>query len=286
MITFFSSPRPFTNSHFNIIQRNAIQSWTKIPHSQVLLLGNDTGTSDVAKEYGCTHLPKVEITSSGMPWRDSIFKTALQNAKNDLVCFMSSDIIIVEDFTPLLKHIPYKHFLLGARRWDLNITKKINFETDEWKNSLRQQIKTEGTLHGPTAIDFALYPKKITPAILPHFPINLPAWDGWFYYQHKKRHIPIINAHTHIALVHQNHDTLHDARKKRNVWQDNPEAKSLLKKAGGFSSLLSLRESDFILTPKGLTKPPHIYRILSLLGTTKLYRKLLGTKRWFQQYTL
>lgn len=46
MITIFSTPKPF-RGHFEIIQRNAIQSWLRLrPGCEIILLGNDEGTAE------------------------------------------------------------------------------------------------------------------------------------------------------------------------------------------------------------------------------------------------
>ena len=39
LITLFSAPKPFTNPHIAMIQRNAIRSWTLLPDVEVILLG-------------------------------------------------------------------------------------------------------------------------------------------------------------------------------------------------------------------------------------------------------
>ncbi len=42
LITFFSAPKPFTDPHIAMIQRNAIKSWTLLPDVEVILLGEET----------------------------------------------------------------------------------------------------------------------------------------------------------------------------------------------------------------------------------------------------
>ena len=51
MLTIFAIPKPF-QGHVSIIQRNAIQSWTKLhPDCEVILLGDEPGTGTVAAEF-------------------------------------------------------------------------------------------------------------------------------------------------------------------------------------------------------------------------------------------
>ena len=60
LITFFSAPKPFTDPHIATIQRNAIKSWTLLPDVEVILLGEETGLAEAARELGVKHIPNVE----------------------------------------------------------------------------------------------------------------------------------------------------------------------------------------------------------------------------------
>lgn len=52
MLTIFSIPKAF-NGHIGDIQRNAINSWTRLqPECEILLLGDDEGTGKAADENG------------------------------------------------------------------------------------------------------------------------------------------------------------------------------------------------------------------------------------------
>ena len=76
MLTIFGIPKPF-EGHFGVIQRNAIQSWTRLsPRCQVLLFGDESGTAEVAAEVGAQHIPKVERNEFGTPLLNSVFGQA------------------------------------------------------------------------------------------------------------------------------------------------------------------------------------------------------------------
>jgi len=51
LITFFSAPKPFTNPHIAMIQRNAIRSWTLLKDVEIILLGDEIGLAEFAKEF-------------------------------------------------------------------------------------------------------------------------------------------------------------------------------------------------------------------------------------------
>ena len=50
-LTFFSTPKPFTRPHIDLIQRNAIQSWLRAGEDvEVILIGEEEGLAEVAAE--------------------------------------------------------------------------------------------------------------------------------------------------------------------------------------------------------------------------------------------
>jgi hypothetical protein len=61
LVTFFTAPKPFTNPHINIIQRNAIQSWIRLGDKvQVLLLEMMREWSS-SQEFKVTHLRRCVV---------------------------------------------------------------------------------------------------------------------------------------------------------------------------------------------------------------------------------
>ena len=59
MFTILSTPKAFTGL-FAIIQRNALESWTRLePRPEFFLFGRDAGTAEVCAEFGLRHVPDV-----------------------------------------------------------------------------------------------------------------------------------------------------------------------------------------------------------------------------------
>ena len=80
MLTIFGIPKAF-EGHFEVIQRNAIQSWTRLsPRCQILLFGDEKGTAEVAAELGVRHIPAVDRNEFGTPLLNSIFAQAEKDA--------------------------------------------------------------------------------------------------------------------------------------------------------------------------------------------------------------
>src|SRR5512141_555237 len=98
LITLFSAPKPFTNPHIATIQRNAIKSWTLLPDVEVILLGEETGLAEAARELGVKHISNVARNESGTPLISSMFQLVRENSNSDLLCIINADMILMPDF--------------------------------------------------------------------------------------------------------------------------------------------------------------------------------------------
>ena len=67
MLTIFATPKPF-RGHFAVIQRNAIRSWTLLrPACEVILMGDEEGTAEIASEFSLRHIPDIGCNAYGTP---------------------------------------------------------------------------------------------------------------------------------------------------------------------------------------------------------------------------
>jgi len=58
MLTIFTAPKPFTDPHLDLIQRNAIRSWRDLgPLVEVLLIGDEAGMQGAALDLQVRQLP-------------------------------------------------------------------------------------------------------------------------------------------------------------------------------------------------------------------------------------
>ena len=64
-----------------MIQRNAIKSWTLLPDVEVILLGEETGLAEAARELGVKHISNVERNANGTPLISSMFQLARENSQ-------------------------------------------------------------------------------------------------------------------------------------------------------------------------------------------------------------
>ena len=209
LLTFFSAPKPFTDPHIAMIQRNAIKSWTLLHDVEVILLGEEEGLPEAARELGVKHLPQVERNVSGTPLISSMVQLARENGNSDLLCIINTDMILMPDFLEAAKQavkLNYK-FVLLSQRWDYDIPAALDF-AEGWESRLSESVRKQNQLHRPAGSDFFLFPKDCYHDI-PNFTIGRAGWDNWMIYQARMQNWPVIDCTPSVMIIHQNHDYSH-----------------------------------------------------------------------------
>jgi len=97
-ITIFTAPKPFTNPHINLIQRNAIRSWQALgPDIEVLLMGDEEGMAEAAKELGVRHVADVKRSQTsekpGPPFINAMYDAARQVSNSPMLLCANADVI-------------------------------------------------------------------------------------------------------------------------------------------------------------------------------------------------
>ena len=209
LITLFSAPKPFTNPHIATIQRNAIKSWTLLPDVEVILLGEEIGLAETARDLGVKHLPNVARNDSGTPLISSMFELARQNSTSELLCIINADMILFPDFVEVAKQVAKlkDKFVSMSQRWDLDVTELLDFSGD-WEKRLRERVSANGELHRPMGSDFFLFPRSSFQD-MPAFAIGRAGWDNWVIYKSRKEGWATVDVTPSLMIVHQNHDYSH-----------------------------------------------------------------------------
>jgi len=206
LITIFSTPKSF-EGHIGIIQRNAIISWLKLKnHPEIILFGNESGTEEICKEFNLKFIPDVEVNEFGTPLCRDMFKRAQEESKYDYMALVNADIILTNSFIENASCCSgFKKFLVIGQRYDLKVTKLINFNNNQWEDVLKWRVMHNGTLHKVTGIDYFIF-RKFEWMNLPPFAIGRPAWDNWLVFQAIEKGHKVIDATEVIFVVHQNHE--------------------------------------------------------------------------------
>lgn len=282
MLTIATVPKPFKDPHINIIQRNAIQSWLRLlPKPKIILFGNDEGIDKAAKEFGVSHIPEVE-SEFGIPLLSSVFSLTRQMAESKFIAYVNTDIILLNDFMKAIELINFNSFLMTGRRWDIDIKESINFTEDNWEQRLRGLVSKEGKLHGPAGMDYFVFPQN-SPLNMPAFVAGRPGYDGWLLYHARSLGITTIDATKAVMILHQNHGYKHRLGGEKRVLKE-AEGKKNLNVAGGFLQMLTLRDTEWVLTKDGLKKPKFPRIIFSQLALFYPWRLLVLFKRKLQQF--
>ncbi|MCJ7533018.1 MAG: hypothetical protein MUO64_18605 [Anaerolineales bacterium] len=257
MITIFSCPKPF-QGHINIIQRNAIKSWTLLnPKPEIILLGDDLGVAEICREFNLVHIPGIEKNQYGTPLVSSIFQCAQEVASYSVVCYVNADIILMSDFISALKTVSSRmsKFLLTGQRWNVDISKVWDFDSPDWESSLCSYVDQNGELYSLKAIDYIVFPRGMYTDI-PPFALGRFLWDNWLIYHACKLRVPIVDATASVKITHQNHGYAPHIYTKiggRSV-KYGPEGEANLVLAGYQVVFFGLGQANWELSKLGLIK--------------------------------
>jgi hypothetical protein len=265
MITFFSVPKSF-KGHIAIIQENAIKSWLKlIPKCEIIIYGDEEGIKEICDKYDLVHVPIIKKNEYGTPTLDYIFKNVQTIAKNNILCYVNTDIILLNDIVTTIHRIPFKNFLIVGQRRDVDIFNNINYEDMRWENDLKEYvIKNFKPLNG--GIDYLIFSKGIFNN-LPPFAVGRAGWDNWMVYNSRKLNIPTIDATQSILAIHQNHSYSHVPQRSNSTY-GGPESENNVKIGGGRKIYFwNLDDTDWTFNHNQLMKKNLNFQLI--------YRKLI-----------
>lgn len=276
MLTLFSIPKAFTG-RFKQIQRNALASWVELhPDIDILLLGDDPGTAEAAKEFKVRHLPQVKTNAWNTPLVSSCFQLAREHARFDRLCYINADIILEGDAFKALEAAlngpPADQALVIGRR--------VNLDVDDACESLvlRQQLFKRARQHGQqgaaTAIDYFIYPKGLYQG-MPDFAIGRHYWDNWLVFAARQRGLALIDASESLLAVHQNHGYGPTESLTDSELRELPEVRLNKDLSGGYYNGLNLAHCNYEMID-GQCYP----KLRKAMGTPAFLFSNLATRPW------
>ncbi len=264
MLTLFSLPKPF-RGHIDVIQRNALRSWTLMePRPEVILCGDDYGTAEVAREFDFLHFPAVARNSHGTPLIGDMFAQAQRMASQDILCYVNADIVLMSDFMPAIRLLAesQRSFLMVGRRWDVDATEPLTFDAI-WEQRFREDLSKRGVLHAVTGMDYFAFRRGMWGEI-PPFAVGRSVWDEWLLFRARRRGALIVDSTEVVTAVHQNHDYRHISTV--GTWDSMlncEEAVVNQQLAGSPDRQFTLYDANLLLTMRGLVpaaRPEHLRR--------------------------
>jgi hypothetical protein len=208
-LTIITSPKPFTNPHINIIQRNAIRSWTALGENvEVLLAGNEAGMAEAASDLGVRFLPNVGLNKQGTPLISSMYALARETG-SQFVAIANADILFLPDVLEAVRRLAAlaDRFLMMGQRWDLDVSQPLDFSPG-WFERLQADVQLRGKLHPPRGSDYFIFPRQCFMDV-PDFAIGRSGWDNWMIYHAMHQGMLTVDVTPSVKVIHQNHDYSH-----------------------------------------------------------------------------
>ena len=278
-ITLFTAPKPFTNPHIAMIQRNAIRSWKALGSDiEILLLGEEGGIAENAVILGVRHIREIKKNSYGTPLISSLFQTAREQNESPLLAYVNADILLLPDFVSTAQQVLAinREFLLVGQRWDLDVNSDLTF-SDGWQERLRQECVVRGKLHRPMGSDYFIYPRQCFVRI-PAFSIGRAGWDNWMIYEARQQGWKTIDATGSIQIIHQDHDYSHLPGGQPHY--KLPETDENVRLAGGRRNIFTLADANWSITNGRITRkrltPGRCLRETEIFPFVALHSKFLG----------
>ena len=249
-ITIFALPKPFSAAT-DTIQRNAIESWRRLaPQIDVLLIGDEAGIEATANELGVHHAGNVQRNESGTPLISSAFEIARQHSDSPILVYCNADVILLQDFVDAisgLQNSELDSFLAIGRRTDLQLDRKIDFDSEADIEKLMQQSVVDGEPASIVCKEYFAFPRDAYSEV-PDFAVGRGNWDNWMVANAKSRQIPVVNLSQVVNVIHQSHDYAHIATTRMQCYVNGVEARENQRLAGG-RHLISGSTSTHRMTP-------------------------------------
>jgi hypothetical protein len=255
MLTLFAIPKPF-RGHIAVIQRNAIASWARLENgAQIILFGDEEGTAEVARQEGAGHVPDVGRNEHGTPLISALFERARELARHDVLCYVNSDIILLDDFLPAVARVRARkrRFLMVGECWNLELTTPIAFDDPAWPAEIRRGVSESGVSRGTWYIDYFVFSRDLYDGI-PPFAVGRAGFDNWLVWKARSLGVAVVNASQVVRAVHQQHDYSH-VPGGRDWSYNGPEAARNVALAGGREHLYRIDHASHVLTPRWLRPP-------------------------------
>ncbi len=217
MITFLSSPKPFSGILYKN-QFNAIESWLNVhPKAEVILYGNSQGCKEVGAKLGIKHVDDVNCSPSGVPYFNAIVDHAQKHARYDIQVYLNCDILLTDAIIDAIKMVHFPKFLIVGQRIDLGEKKCITFLKDNWHLYIGSLIRSgDAKLHAPSGMDYFIFTRGLWAGLKP-LVIGRAGYDSALVAFCLRQGIPVIDGSFVIPAIHQHHDYCHVDGKAKEV---------------------------------------------------------------------
>lgn len=279
-MTIFTAPKAFSDPHIALIQGNAIRSWLHLGGEvEVVVIGEEAGLAEAARDLGVHHLPQVERNPQGTPLVSSIFALARQSSRSPLLAYVNADILLMPEAIEAARKTAaqVKQFLMVGQRFDLDLRRALDFEPG-WPGRLRAEVDRRGRLHPAGGSDYFIFPRECFTHV-PDFAIGRAGWDNWMIYHARSQGWPVVDATQAVAMVHQDHDYGHLPGKQTHYRL--PETAENVRLAGGRRAIFSLLDASHRLEAGQVRRIP--LRGGKLLREIEVFPLIAWRSKWLAE---
>lgn len=279
LLTLFTAPKPFTDPHIRVIQRNMLLNWQALGDEvEVVVIGDEPGIAEQCQGLGIRHLPDVRCNDRGTPLISSIFELARGVNDSPFLAYANADILFLPDLLEAVRILAGEtdKFLAVGQRWDVEIKTPIVFDTG-WEDALKDLVEREGVLHGQTGSDYFIYPRACFRDI-PDFAVGRAGWDNWMIYKARRENWPVVDLTNAVTVLHQNHDYSHLPGGV--VHYRQPETDINIRVGGGRRTIFSLNDATHVMAAGEVKRKPldwtAFWREVEIFPLIRLHSRPLG----------
>ena len=277
MLTIFSTPKPFVG-HIGITQRNAVQSWKRLhPDVEIILFGDEDGAAEIAREFGARWEAEIPRNEFRTPYLNWIFDRAQDLGRHELLCYVNCDIVLTSDFRQTLERVAgwRRDFLMVGRRWDTDVSDRLDFSESGWEDCIRQRALATRRQRPGNFIDYSTFRRGLFKGKVPPFAAGRPGFDNWLVWYAGAAGAAVVDVSAAVVAVHQNHDHSHVPQGERGFWHGEEATRNgeFLEDGKRFGTIDDAR---YRLTSSGLRSN---YRRWLVGGRRRLSR--IGSSAWF-----
>ena len=256
LITIFALPKPF-GGKTDLIQRNAINSWACLqPDVEVLLIGDENGIAETARELGVRHAGGIEFNQHGTPLVSSAFEIAQRESTSPYLAYCNSDVILLNDFVHAVRKLAadstFAQFVAFGNRTDLELNRQIDFRDPAHVEQLMKECRQQGVRISNVCKEYFLFNRELYQEV-PPFAVGRGNWDNWMIHWAKENQLPVVIVSELVTAIHQAHDYSHMAAGRFSCYVSGEEAQDNRRFAGG-SHIVSGSTANWRLTSLGLRR--------------------------------
>ncbi len=268
-LTLFTIPKPFVGQA-NIFQRNALASWKQLePFVEIVLIGDEPGTAEVAEEFAVQHLSNVRKNELDTPLVSSAFTLVQEYSKAPFLAWCNADVILFEDFVRAIERLidcsetvktiqkslttmgtGSRDFLAIGQRTEVRLNQLVDFDSPDAVENLKRESRSSGRLGPIVCKEFFVFPKGLYSQI-PDFAVGRGNWDNWIVHQAKEMGVPVVSVSECVLALHPRHDYSHLVGGRLNCYVNGVEARQNQKLAHG-RHLISGSTCDFRLNANSI----------------------------------